>query len=122
MPKIVCDTSFLMHMATHRIRNIDRLDTEIGEITFVVPQVVRNELARLAEDPSKRDAALATMEHISKMEVMSMCGEFADRRLLEYSLRPGAVIATMDRSLKGKIKRLGGTVVSISHDSIVMES
>ncbi|MGB1428855.1 MAG: twitching motility protein PilT, partial [Nitrosopumilus sp.] len=30
MVEVICDTNFLIHLATRRIKNIDNLDTEIG--------------------------------------------------------------------------------------------
>ena len=53
MVEVICDTNFLIHLATRRIKNIDNLDVEIGQITFVVPQVVKNELLELAKNPDK---------------------------------------------------------------------
>ncbi|MEK6817844.1 MAG: twitching motility protein PilT, partial [Thermoproteota archaeon] len=30
MVEVICDTSFLIHLATRRIKNIDNIDVEIG--------------------------------------------------------------------------------------------
>ncbi len=53
MVEVICDTNFLIHLATKRIKNIDNLYVEIGQIIFVVPQVVKNELAELVKNPEK---------------------------------------------------------------------
>ena len=53
MVEVICDTNFLIHLATRRIKNIDNLDVEIGSISFVVPEVVKNELVKLQEIPEK---------------------------------------------------------------------
>ena len=53
MVEVICDTNFLIHLATTRIKNIDNLDMEIGSISFIVPEVVKNELIRLQEIPEK---------------------------------------------------------------------
>jgi len=37
---VICDTSFLIHLATRKIRNLDSINTEIGQIQLVVPTVV----------------------------------------------------------------------------------
>ena len=52
--EIICDTNFLIHLATKRIKNIDNLDVEIGTISFVVPDVVITELLKLEKKPSKK--------------------------------------------------------------------
>ena len=50
MVEVVCDTSFLMILASKNIKNISNLDTEIGAIEFTVPDLVINELERLSKD------------------------------------------------------------------------
>ena len=48
--EVVCDTSFLMILASKNVKNISNLDTEIGAIEFTVPDVVTRELERLSKD------------------------------------------------------------------------
>jgi uncharacterized protein len=48
--EVVCDTSFLMILASKNVKNISNLDTEIGAIEFTVPDMVINELGRLSKD------------------------------------------------------------------------
>jgi uncharacterized protein len=48
--EVICDTSFLMILASRNIKNISNLDTEIGTIEFTVPNMVVNELERLSKD------------------------------------------------------------------------
>ena len=43
MVEVICDTSFLIHLSTRKIKNIDSVNTEIGQIQFVVPSAVLNE-------------------------------------------------------------------------------
>ncbi|HYL66223.1 MAG TPA: hypothetical protein VEU72_03630 [Nitrosopumilaceae archaeon] len=50
MVEVVCDTSFLMILASKNVKNISNLDTEIGAIEFAVPDMVINELERLSKD------------------------------------------------------------------------
>ncbi len=50
MVEVVCDTSFLMMLASRNIKNISNLDTEIGTIEFTVPDMVISELERLSKD------------------------------------------------------------------------
>lgn len=48
MVEVICDTSFLMLLASKNIKNILNLETEIGAIEFVVPDVVISELERIS--------------------------------------------------------------------------
>lgn len=48
MVEVVCDTSFLMLLASKNIKNISNIETEIGTIEFTVPDMVINELERIS--------------------------------------------------------------------------
>ncbi|MEX0861802.1 PIN domain-containing protein [Nitrosopumilus sp.] len=122
MVKVICDTSFLIHLATKRIKNIDRLDVEIGQITFVVPQVVKNELSELAKKPDKKQDVELTQEYIKNFQIVPISGTFADKELLDYVSKNRIIVATMDKNLKKQIKSNGSSVMSFSNDKIVLET
>ena len=48
MAKVVCDTSFLMILASKNIKNISNIETEIGSIDFLVPDLVIEELGKIS--------------------------------------------------------------------------
>ena len=120
--EIICDTNFLIHLATRRIKNIDNLDVEIGQLTFVVPQVVQNELSGLIKNPKKQQDITQTLNFIKNFKVLPLNGNFADKELIDYVKKNGSIIATMDKELKKQIKKHGGTIISISNDKIILES
>ena len=120
--EVISDTSFLIHLATHRITNISDLETEIGNLSFVVPEIVKKELEHLSEDPDKNTVALQTLEHIKNFKTNSITGKTADLGILDFVEKNGGMVATMDRELKTKIKDAGGSVLSIHNDKIVLEN
>ena len=122
MVDVICDTSFLIHLATRRIKNIDNLDVEIGQISFVVPQVVQNELSELIKNPTKSNDIQSTLNYIRKFKVIPILGTFADKELLEYVSKNNVIIATMDKELKKQIKQYGSSIMSFSGNRIVLES
>ena len=122
MVEVICDTNFLIHLATKRITNIDNLDVEIGQLSFVVPEVVITELKKLLKTPEKNQEVTMTLNFIKKLETISICGTFADRELLDYIINNRSIIGTMDKRLKKQIKQAGSSVISISNDKIVLES
>ncbi len=122
MVEVICDTNFLIHLATRRIKNIDSLDVEIGQITFVVPQVVKNELFELAKNPEKNQDIQATLNYIKNLKTIPILGTFADKELLDYVSNNKVIIATMDKELKKQIKNHGSSIMSFSNDRIVLES
>lgn len=58
MVKVVCDTSFLMLLASRRIKNINSLETEIGNLEFIVPDLVISELEKVSSSNDKKKATL----------------------------------------------------------------
>ena len=122
MVEVICDTSFLIHLATRRIKNIDNLDTEIGSISFVVPEVVKNELIRLQNNPGKKQEIETTLNYIKKLKTISIQGNFADKELVKYVKINRSIVGTMDKALKKQIKQEGSSILSFSQDKIVLES
>ena len=121
MVEVICDTNFLIHLSTRRIKNIDSLDQEIGSISFVVPEVVLSELFKLQNISSKKQDITATLEFIKNMKIVPIFGSFADEELINYVKTHNSFIATMDKILKKKIKQAGGSVISFSNNKIVLE-
>lgn len=122
MVEVICDTNFLIHLATKRIKNIDNLDVEIGSVSFVVPEVVITELKKLQKIPEKKQEISMTLNFIKKLKKIPISGNFADQVLLEYVKNYNSIIGTMDKALKKQIKQAGGSIVSLSNDKIILES
>ena len=122
MVEVICDTNFLIHLATRRIKNIESLDTEIGQISFVVPIVVINELSKLSKNSNKRQDIESTLNYIQNFKIIPIFGTFADKELLDYVVNNRVIVATMDKDLKKKIKEHGSSIMSFSNDRIILES
>ena len=118
----ISDTSFLIHLATHRITNLSDLETEIGRIEFIVPDIVIQELKHLSEDKEKNKIATVTLDFIKDFKTNSITGKTADLGILDFVEKNGGIVATMDKELKTKIKQVGGSVLSIHNDKIVLEN
>lgn len=121
MVDVICDTSFLIHIANNRIRNLATLDTEIGSIRFVVPDTVISELQGLLGDSAKKDAASNALEHAGRLSTAKFGAGPTDDLLVSRVRERGGIVATMDRELKSRIKKAGGSVLSVSSNRIVLE-
>ena len=122
MVEVICDTSFLIHLATHKIKNLDSVNTEIGQIQFVVPSVVLSELEKLSKTQDKKQDAITTLEFAQNLKTIEMSGKFADQAIIDHVRNHGGITATMDKELKNKIKSLNDSVMSFSNDKIILES
>ena len=119
--EVICDTNFLIHLSTRRIKNIDSANSEIGDFQYVVPLVVLNELQRLSTIPDKEQDAKKTLEFVRNLKTIPISGKYADDAITEHVKKHGGIVATIDKELKSKIKNLGGAVMSLSNDKIVLE-
>ncbi len=119
---VICDTSFLIHFATKKIVNIDSLDVEIGQLSFLVPNVVRNELIKLQQNPTKKQDIDHTLNFIKKFQTLEINGTFADKEILDYISNSNSIVATMDKELKSQIKSKGRSVMSVNNNRIILES
>ena len=125
MVEVICDTSFLIHLSTHKIKNLDSVNTEIGQIQFVVPAVVWNELVQISINRNhsvKIQDALKTLKFARSLKNIPMSGTYADAAIVKHVKEHGGIIGTMDKELKSKIKHSGGSIMSFSNDKIVLES
>lgn len=122
MVDVICDTSFLIHLATKRIKNIDSIEVEIGSLSFVVPEVVKNELARLQTNSEKKAEITATLNFIKNFRTIPISGNFADKGIIDYVRNNRSIVGTMDRELKKQIKKFGSSVISFSNDKMMLES
>ena len=52
--EVICDSSFLMILASRRIKNISSIGTEIGTIEYVIPDLVVKELERISNMDNKK--------------------------------------------------------------------
>jgi len=120
--EVICDTNFLIHLATKRIKNIDNIDIEIGPISFVVPKVVQEELSNLKNKDEKKQEILATLNFIKNFKVVPITGNYADKELINFVKNNGGMIGTMDKKLKKEIKKNGGSIISFLNDKIILES
>ena len=122
MVEVICDTSFLIHLSTNKIRNLSNLETEIGPISFVVPKIVVKELEHLLDDPNKKNISEKTLESIKNFKTNDIDGKTADLGILNFIKKQRGIVATMDKNLKNQIKESGGSVLSMHNDKIVLEN
>lgn len=122
MVEVICDTSFLIHLATKKIKNYDRFVIDMGSLSFLVPNVVFLELTKLKINSNKKTDIEKTIELIQKFKKVSINGNYADEEILNYTKKHKSFVATIDKELKRKIKLYGGTIISLHNNNLIIES
>lgn len=122
MVEVICDTNFLIHLATRRIKNFDKLFLDLGSVTFLVPNVVYNELENLQNHSKKQHEISQTLEYIKKLERIPINGNYADKEILNFVENNRTFIGTMDKELKKKVKALGSSIISFHNNYLILEN
>lgn len=118
LPDIICDTGFLMHLATGRIR-----DTEytIGSASYVVPDSVISELNGLMRNPAKSHDAAAALQLTDTMRRIQLGTKYVDEAILDYTKTHKVIVATTDKRLKKAIKATGTSVITLHNNNVILE-
>ncbi|MEM0366932.1 MAG: PIN domain-containing protein [Candidatus Nitrosocaldus sp.] len=139
MVRVLVDTSFLIAMANRPVRGIERLETNLGKVEFLIPDVVVRELERIAEsvgvkrakearaalqiinDARFRFSIIDVSKHAEIRKGNSSSGRGAvDDLIVAHAESARCYVATLD---KGMIKRLKGRcagIVTLQDDTMIV--
>ena len=97
---------------------------EIGEVSFVVPDIVLDELDRILQRGDARSGdARRTMQFAGRLRTVAMGADTAtaDDAILSHVAAHGGIVATMDKELKKKLRERACSIMSFSNDRIILE-
>lgn len=122
MVEVICDTSFLIVLATKPVKKFDELENEIGKIDFVVPSLVINELGKLVRtaEVKRSNAARLALELANKFKIIQFQGTSADEAIIDYASKQKCLVATIDDALRSKLKSSGISVVTLTNDKLIV--
>jgi len=119
---VVCDTSFLIVLASKPIKKLDVLENNLGKIDFVIPTIVIDELNNLASSATAKraNAAKLALELVKRFKTVELQGGSADDAIVDYASKHQCYIATIDNALKDKLKNNGIDVITLVNDRIIV--
>lgn len=122
MVDVICDTSFLIVLASKPIKKLDVLESNIGKIDFIVPSAVIDELENLASTASAKraNAAKLALEVAKRFKTVAIHGKSADEAIVDYVSKHRCYVATIDNSLKNKLKSNGIDVITLIKDRVIV--
>lgn len=122
--KVLCDTSFLMVLVAKPIKNIERVEHELGHLEFIVPDVVIDELKRLEGKAGPKRATLARTALAlagSKFKTVKVPrAVHVDDSIVEYSAREKCAVATIDTNLRRRLIKNEVLVITLSRDRLTV--
>lgn len=122
MVDVICDTSFLIVLASKPLKKLDVLENNLGRIDFVIPTIVIDELKNLASTASAKraNAAKTALELVQRFKTVELQGGSADEVIIDYASKHRCHVATIDNALKDKLKNNGIDVITLLNDRIIV--
>lgn len=122
--QVLCDTSFLMVLVSKPIKQVPRIESELGRLDFLVPDAVIAELERLEQKAGPKRSSLArtalelTREKFRQVKVSP--ASHVDDSIVEYALRTKCAVATIDTNLRRRLIASQVLVLTLSRDRLVV--
>jgi uncharacterized protein len=122
--KVLCDTSFLMVLVSKPIKRIAKIESELGRLDFIVPDIVENELERLAQNAGPKRSSLAkTALEIARAKFSTVTvapARYVDDSIIDYATAQKCAVATMDTNLRSRLIAHQILVLSLSKDNLII--
>jgi rRNA-processing protein FCF1 len=122
--KVICDTSFLMVLVSKPTRQLDTIESDLGKLCFIVPDIVLDELKRIqALAGPKRSMIAKTAIEIaySKFKLVKLTqSKSVDDAIFDYARTNKCAAATLDENLKKKLIQIEILVFTLSKNRIIV--
>jgi rRNA-processing protein FCF1 len=122
--QILCDTSFLMVLVSKPLKRVAKIESQLGRLDFLVPDIVEAELERLAQNAGPKRSRLAkTALEIAKSQlpkVHVLPARHVDDSIIEYAMTQKCAVATIDTNLRRRLIANKVLVISLSKDNLII--
>ncbi|SRR5690606_23035274 len=122
--EILCDTSFLMVLVSKPIKQVGKIESQFGKLDFLVPDIVQDELERLAEKAGPKRSTLAkTALELTKVKFRTVSltkARHVDDSIIEYATKHKCAVATIDTNLRRRLIANEVLVLTLSRDRLIV--
>jgi rRNA-processing protein FCF1 len=122
--QVLCDTSFLMVLVSKPIKQVPRIESELGRLDFLVPDIVIGELERLQQKAGPKRSTLAkTALELTKAKFRQVTvgrAAHVDDSIVEYAIQNKCAVATIDTNLRRRLIASQILVLTLSRDRLVV--
>ena len=122
--EILCDTSFLMVLVSKPIKQVARIESRLGRLDFLVPDIVEGELVRLAQKAGPKRSTLAkTALELTKAKFKTVIvakARHVDDSIIEYAIKHRCAVATIDTNLRRRLIANEVLVLTLSRDRLIV--
>ena len=121
---VICDTSFLMVLATTPIGQVDKIEAYFGKLNFLIPDAVISELKDLeyTTGPKRSKMAKTAIEmSFSKFRVVNVAkSSHVDEAIIDYAINHKCAVATIDKDLRRRLMLNNLIVLTLSKNRLTI--
>jgi uncharacterized protein len=122
--QVLCDTSFLMVLVSKPLKQLAKIESHLGRLDFLVPDIVKGELEQLAENAGPKRSGLArTALEIARTKFSTVAvapAKHVDDSIIEYAMANKCAVATIDTNLRRRLIANEVLVLSLSKDNLII--
>ena len=122
--QVLCDTSFLIVLVSKPIKRLAKIESQLGRVDFLIPDIVQGELERLAQNagPKRSRAAKTALELMrTKFSIVAAPpSKHVDDSIIEYAMAQRCAVATIDTNLRRRLIANQVLVLSLHKDNLII--
>lgn len=122
--KVLCDTSFLIVLVAKPIKRVAKIESQLGRLDFLVPDIVQRELERLSQNagPKRSRLAKTALELVrAKFNTVAVApAKHVDDSIIEYAMAQRCAVATIDTNLRRRLIANQVLVLSLRKDNLII--
>jgi len=113
-----------MVLVSKPIKQVGKIESQFGKLDFLVPDIVQDELERLAEKAGPKRSTLAkTALELTKVKFRTVSltkARHVDDSIIEYATKHKCAVATIDTNLRRRLIANEVLVLTLSRDRLIV--
>jgi uncharacterized protein len=124
--QVLCDTSFLIVLVSKPIKRLAKIESQLGRLDFLVPDIVQRELERLSQNAGPKRSRLAkTALEFARARFNTVAvapAKHIDDSIIEYAMAQRCAVATIDTNLRRRLIANQVLVLSLHKDNLIISN
>jgi rRNA-processing protein FCF1 len=113
-----------MVLVSKPIKQVAKIESQLGRFDFLVPDIVKYELVRLSEKAGPKRSTLAkTALELAKVKFKTVAvtkARHVDDSIIEYAIKHKCAVATIDTNLRRRLIANEVLVLTLSMDRLIV--
>jgi uncharacterized protein len=113
-----------MVLVSKPIKRVEKIESQLGRLEFLVPDIVESELLRLAKNAGPKRSRLAnTALELGRARFTTVAvapAVHVDDSIIEYAIAQKCAVATIDTILRRRLIASQVLVLSLSKDNLII--